>query len=71
MVLVATGTALIFAYLVTEIQVRLFFGNNFALFMVAFIALFVAYLLGYTRGRSGRRRRKRRHHATHQGEESH
>lgn len=71
MVLIATGTALIFAYLVTEIQVRLFFGNNFALFMVAFIALFVAYLLGYTRGRSGRCRRKRRHHATHQAEESH
>ena len=53
--LTALGTALVLAYLVTEIQVRLFYNDGFALFLVAFIAIVGAYILGYTRGHSTRR----------------
>ena len=53
--LTALGTALVLAYLVTEMQVRLFYNDAFALFLVAFIALVGTYILGYVRGRSTRR----------------
>lgn len=52
--LAALGTALVLAYLVTELQVRVFPGDHFALFIVAFLALLLVYLLGYSRGRLSR-----------------
>ncbi len=52
--LAAIGTALVLAYLVTELQVRVFWGEHFALFVVAFLTLLLAYLLGYSGGRMSR-----------------
>lgn len=52
--LAALGTALVLAYLVTELQVRIFPGEPFALFIVSFVALFMVYLLGYSSGRLNR-----------------
>ena len=49
--LTALGTALVLAYLVTELDVRVFGGEPFALFITASIMLFAAYLLGVARGR--------------------
>jgi len=49
--LTALGTSLIFAYLVTELDVRMFGGDAFALFITASIVLFITYLLGLARGR--------------------
>ncbi|MCY4199039.1 MAG: hypothetical protein OXF31_04335 [Gammaproteobacteria bacterium] len=48
--LIALGTSLIFAYLVTELDVRVFGGDAFSLFVTACIVLFVTYLLGFARG---------------------
>lgn len=70
-VLIALGTALVFAYMVTELQVRLFYGDQFALFVVACIALLLTYLLGYARASSTRRRRKARQPPAQQSETSH
>ena len=52
--LAALGTALVLAYFVTELQVRVFPGEYFALFMVSFLALFLVYMLGLSRGRLNR-----------------
>lgn len=52
--LVAVGTALVLAYLVTELQARVFPGQYFALFVVSFLALLLAQLLGLVRGRLDR-----------------
>ncbi len=49
--LAALGTSLILAYLVTELDGRVFGGDPFALFVTASIVLFVTYLLGLARGR--------------------
>ncbi len=50
--LIAIGTALVLAWLVTELKVRVFPDDHFALFLVAFVALCSAWLLGRTVGRS-------------------
>ena len=47
----ALGTSLILAYLVTELDVRVFGGDSFTLFVTASIALLGTYLLGFARGR--------------------
>ena len=52
--LAALGTSLVLAFLVTELQVRVFPGEYFALFMVSFLALFLVYMLGLSRGRLDR-----------------
>ena len=49
--LTAIGTSLVLAYLVTELNVRVFGGAPFALFITASIACFAAFLLGIARGR--------------------
>ena len=48
--LATVGTALVLAYLVTELQARVFPGQYFALFIVSFLALLLAQLLGISRG---------------------
>ena len=52
--LAAFGTALVLAYFVTELQVRVFPGEYFALFIFSFLALFLVYMLGFSRGRLNR-----------------
>ncbi len=57
--LAALGTALVLAYLVTELQVRVFPGDYFALFIVSFLVLFLVYMLGLSRGRLNRKKARK------------
>ena len=56
--LIAVGTSLILAYLVTELDTRVFQGDPFSLFVASAVILCVAFLLGFMWSKRSQRESK-------------